>query len=124
VRPRLPHSLRAVRILTRDSRRRYAHRHRACFSPPAAQRGAADRRITTQLRDDWGYENVVTCDAGSFDLLINTHGVCETRECAAKIGLENGMSVEMGGGTYVFETLPGACPFLFPCYATARPKAV
>ncbi|KAI0033860.1 glycoside hydrolase family 3 protein [Vararia minispora EC-137] len=58
------------------------------------------------LRDEWGYENYVTCDAGSLDLLITTHGICETRECAAKIGLENGRSGEMGGGSYVFETLP------------------
>ena len=49
----------------------------------------------------------VTTDAGSVDLLINQHGTCDSRECAAKVTLENGLSGEMGGGTYTFLTLPG-----------------
>ncbi|KZV72163.1 glycoside hydrolase family 3 protein [Peniophora sp. CONT] len=57
------------------------------------------------LREEWGYENFVTCDAGSLDLLLTTHGTCESRECAAKAGIE-GISGEMGGGTYTFLTLP------------------
>lgn len=66
-------------------------------------------------------------DAGSVDLLITTHGTCETRECAAATTVENIQGVpifesvfplsaladrdisegEMGGGTYTYLTLPG-----------------
>lgn len=49
----------------------------------------------------------MTSDAGSVDLLITTHGTCDTRECAAKTAIENGLSGEMGGGTYTYLTLPG-----------------
>ena len=49
----------------------------------------------------------MTTDAGSVDLLITTHGTCDTRECAAKTAIENGLSGEMGGGTYTYLTLPG-----------------
>ncbi|KAH9887635.1 glycoside hydrolase superfamily [Cubamyces lactineus] len=59
-----------------------------------------------QLRNEWGYQYWVTTDAGSVDLLITTHGTCDTRECAAKTALENGLSGEMGGGTYTYLTLP------------------
>ncbi|PFH45933.1 glycoside hydrolase family 3 protein [Amanita thiersii Skay4041] len=58
------------------------------------------------LRDQWGYKYWVTTDAGSVDLLINLHGTCDSRECAAKTTLENGWSGEMGGGTYTYLTLP------------------
>ncbi|KAI0701525.1 family 3 glycoside hydrolase [Cerioporus squamosus] len=61
---------------------------------------------TFPLRNEWGYKYWVTTDAGSVDLLINQHGTCDSRECAAKITLENGLSGEMGGGTYTFLTLP------------------
>lgn len=49
----------------------------------------------------------MTSDSGSVDLLITTHGVCATRECAAKMALENGISGEMGGGSYTYLTLVG-----------------
>ncbi|KAI0773508.1 glycoside hydrolase [Fomes fomentarius] len=62
--------------------------------------------LTDILRDEWEYKYWVTADAGSVDLLINQHGTCDTRECAAKITLENGLSGEMGGGSYTFLTLP------------------
>ncbi|KAI0820668.1 glycoside hydrolase superfamily [Trametes gibbosa] len=62
--------------------------------------------LTDILRNEWGYKYWVTSDAGSVDLLITTHGTCETRECAAKTALENGISGEMGGGTYTYLTLP------------------
>ncbi|KAI0686231.1 glycoside hydrolase [Earliella scabrosa] len=62
--------------------------------------------LTEILRDEWGYKYWVVTDAGSVDLLINQHGTCDSRECAAKITLENGLSGEMGGGTYTFLTLP------------------
>ncbi|PIL26655.1 hypothetical protein GSI_11280 [Ganoderma sinense ZZ0214-1] len=62
--------------------------------------------LTDILRGEWGYQYWVTTDAGSVDLLINQHGLCDTRECAAKITLENGLSGEMGGGTFTYLTLP------------------
>ncbi|KAA1478030.1 glycoside hydrolase family 3 protein [Dentipellis sp. KUC8613] len=62
--------------------------------------------LTEILREEWGYKYWVTTDAGSVDLLITLHGTCDTRECAAKTALENGLSGEMGGGTYTYLTLP------------------
>ncbi|GJE97260.1 glycoside hydrolase family 3 protein [Phanerochaete sordida] len=61
--------------------------------------------LTDILRNEWGYQYFVTCDAGSIDLLITTHGTCADRECAARTGIEN-LSGEMGGGTYTYLTLP------------------
>ncbi|KAI0337167.1 glycoside hydrolase, partial [Trametopsis cervina] len=61
--------------------------------------------LTDILRNEWGYKYFVTCDAGSIDLLITTHGTCADRECAARMGIEN-YSGEMGGGTYTYLTLP------------------
>ncbi|KAI0751981.1 glycoside hydrolase family 3 protein [Irpex lacteus] len=61
--------------------------------------------LTDILRKEWGYKWFVTCDAGSIDLLITTHGTCADRECAARAGVEN-YSGEMGGGTYTYLTLP------------------
>ncbi|KAJ7210628.1 glycoside hydrolase family 3 protein [Mycena haematopus] len=57
-------------------------------------------------KNEWGYKYWVTTDAGSVDLLITFHQTCDTRECAAKTALENGISGEMGGGTYTYLTLP------------------
>ncbi|XP_006457607.1 hypothetical protein AGABI2DRAFT_213076 [Agaricus bisporus var. bisporus H97] len=65
----------------------------------------ANHLSVVQLRKEWGYKYWVTCDAGSIDLQISTHFTCDTRECAAKAALENGLSGEMGGGTYTYETL-------------------
>ncbi|KAF7354607.1 Glycoside hydrolase family 3 protein [Mycena sanguinolenta] len=62
--------------------------------------------LTDILRNEWGYKYWVTTDAGSVDLLINFHQTCDTRECAAKAALENGIQGEMGGGTYTYLTLP------------------
>ncbi|TFK70501.1 glycoside hydrolase [Pluteus cervinus] len=61
--------------------------------------------LTDILRNEWGYKYWVTSDAGAVDLLMTLHGTCETRECAAKVTLENGLSGEMGGGTYTYLTL-------------------
>ena len=65
--------------------------------------------IRPQLRNEWGYKYLVTSDAGSVDLLITTHGTCADRECAARTTVEN-YSMEMGGGTYTYLTLPGNFP--------------
>ncbi|EIW81674.1 glycoside hydrolase family 3 protein [Coniophora puteana RWD-64-598 SS2] len=62
--------------------------------------------LTDVLRNELNWTGYVTTDAGSVDLLITTHGVCPTRECAAKLVVENGLSMEMGGGTYTYLTLP------------------
>ncbi|KAF7367923.1 Glycoside hydrolase family 3 protein [Mycena sanguinolenta] len=62
--------------------------------------------LTDILRNEWGYKYWVTTDAGSVDLLINFHFTCDTRECAAKAALENGIQGEMGGGSYTYLTLP------------------
>ncbi|KAJ7983164.1 glycoside hydrolase superfamily [Mycena polygramma] len=63
--------------------------------------------LTDILRNEWGYKYWVTSDAGAVDnLLAQFHQVCDTRECAAKTALENGISGEMGGGTYTYLTLP------------------
>lgn len=35
------------------------------------------------------------------------HYTCADRECVAKQTLENGLQMEMGGGTYTYLTLPG-----------------
>ncbi|KAG6909222.1 hypothetical protein DXG01_001529 [Tephrocybe rancida] len=61
--------------------------------------------LTDILRNEWGYKYWVTSDAGSVDLLVNLHGTCDTRQCAAKVTVDN-LSGEMGGGTYTFLTLP------------------
>ncbi|KAJ3857876.1 glycoside hydrolase family 3 protein [Lentinula lateritia] len=58
------------------------------------------------LRDEWQYPYWVTTDAGAVDLLISQHKTCDTRECAAKAVIENGLSGEMGGGSYTYLTLP------------------
>ncbi|KZT13283.1 glycoside hydrolase family 3 protein [Laetiporus sulphureus 93-53] len=62
--------------------------------------------LTEILRDEWDYPYFVTTDAGSPDLLITWHMTCTTRKCAAKQVLENGIQMEMGGGSYTYETLP------------------
>ena len=63
--------------------------------------------VYLKLRDEWKYPYWVTCDAGSIDLQITLHGTCDTRECAAREALVNGVQGEMGGGTFTYLTLPG-----------------
>ncbi|EJT98774.1 glycoside hydrolase family 3 protein [Dacryopinax primogenitus] len=62
--------------------------------------------LTEILRDEWDYQGFATTDAGSVDLLITEHGVASDRAAAAKLALENGLSGEMGGGSYTYLTLP------------------
>lgn len=61
--------------------------------------------MTEILRNEWEYPYFVITDAGGSGNLITLHKVAATREEAAKLTLEKGLSVEMGGGGYVFETL-------------------
>ncbi|KAJ7620968.1 glycoside hydrolase superfamily [Roridomyces roridus] len=68
--------------------------------------------LTDILRNEWGYKYWVTCDAGSVDNLIGTHFTCATRECAAKVALENGIQGEMGGGSYTLQLGPSTEKFL------------
>ncbi|KAG9097940.1 hypothetical protein FRC06_006984 [Ceratobasidium sp. 370] len=67
-----------------------------------------DHLLVEILRREWGYKYWVVSDAGSVrvDLPMTLHGTCETRECCAKLSLENGLQGEMGGGTYTYLTLP------------------
>ncbi|EJD42421.1 hypothetical protein AURDEDRAFT_199589 [Auricularia subglabra TFB-10046 SS5] len=67
---------------------------------------AANKHLLVDLRKEWGYNYWVTTDAGAVDLLYNLHGICATRECAAKLALENGLQGEMGGGTFTYLTIP------------------
>ncbi|KAI0734869.1 glycoside hydrolase superfamily [Fomitopsis betulina] len=62
--------------------------------------------LTEILREEWQYPYYVTTDAGSPDLLMTWHYTCADRECVAKQTLENGLQMEMGGGTYTYLTLP------------------
>ncbi|KAF8169053.1 glycoside hydrolase [Mycena galopus ATCC 62051] len=50
----------------------------------------------------YSLEDILT----DIDLLITFHQTCDTRECAAKAALENGIQGEMGGGSYTYLTLP------------------
>ncbi|KAL7409406.1 glycoside hydrolase family 3 protein [Mrakia frigida] len=61
--------------------------------------------LTEILRNEWDYQGFVTTDAGATDNLMTLHKVASTREECAKLTIENGLSVEMGGGTYTFSTL-------------------
>jgi beta-glucosidase len=38
---------------------------------------------------------------------MTAHGTCGSRECCAKMSLENGLQGELGGGTYTYLTIPG-----------------
>lgn len=58
------------------------------------------------LRDEWEWPYSMTTDAGGSGNLITLHKIASTRAEAAKLTLERGLSVEMGGGGYVYETLP------------------
>ncbi|KAL5530859.1 hypothetical protein ACEPAF_7117 [Sanghuangporus sanghuang] len=58
------------------------------------------------LRDEWKFPYWVTSDAGGVDLLITQHETCDSRECAAREALVNGVQGEMGGGSYTYLTLP------------------
>lgn len=56
------------------------------------------------LRKEWGYKYWVVSDASSIDMLQTQHQVCDSRECSARLGVQQYQG-EMGGGTYTYLTL-------------------
>ncbi|KAI0477856.1 glycoside hydrolase superfamily [Xylariaceae sp. FL0804] len=66
--------------------------------------------LTDILRGEWGYEYYVTSDAGGTDRLCTAFAMCESSpidsQAIVKYALPAGNDVEMGGGSYNFETIP------------------
>lgn len=68
----------------------------------------------TILRDEWGYKYYVTSDAGATDRLCCAFKLCkctkagksDDKEAVTLMALPNGNDVEMGGGSYNYETIP------------------
>ncbi|KAH8730572.1 glycoside hydrolase superfamily [Phaeosphaeriaceae sp. PMI808] len=68
----------------------------------------------TILRNEWGYKYWVTSDAGATDRLCCTFKLCQCKTANKPIDkkavtlmtLPAGNDVEMGGGSYNFETIP------------------
>jgi beta-glucosidase len=66
------------------------------------------------LRNEWGYEYFITSDAGATDRLCCAFKLCQCKtadkpidkEAVTLMALPNGNDVEMGGGSYNFETIP------------------
>lgn len=65
--------------------------------------------LTDILRDEWGYEYYVSSDAGGTDRLCNAFKMCKAdpidKEAVTMYALPAGNDVEMGGGSYNFETI-------------------
>lgn len=73
----------------------------------------ANKHILTDiLRTEWGYQYWVTSDAGSTDRLCDAFNMCQSnpidKEAVVAYALPAGNDVEMGGGSYNFETIPEA----------------
>ncbi|KAF4630127.1 hypothetical protein G7Y89_g8016 [Cudoniella acicularis] len=66
--------------------------------------------LTGILRNEWGYKYWVTSDAGATDRLCDSFKMCQSKpldkEAVALFALPAGNDVEMGGGSYSFETIP------------------
>ena len=66
--------------------------------------------LTDILRDEWGYEYWVTSDAGATDRLCDSFLMCQSspidKEAVVMYTLPAGNDVEMGGGSYNYETIP------------------
>lgn len=75
---------------------------------------ADDHLQETILRKEWGYKYFVTSDAGATDRLCCAFKLCQCktankpidREAVTLMTLPNGNDVEMGGGSYNYETIP------------------
>ncbi|KAH7036694.1 glycoside hydrolase family 3 protein [Macrophomina phaseolina] len=65
--------------------------------------------LTEILREEWGYEYYVSSDAGGTDRLCNAFKMCRSnpidKEAVTIYALPAGNDVEMGGGSYNFETI-------------------
>lgn len=71
----------------------------------------ADKYHMTQiLRNEWGYDYYVISDAGATDRLCDNFKMCESdpidSEAITMFALPAGNDVEMGGGSFNFETIP------------------
>jgi beta-glucosidase len=71
----------------------------------------ADYHTQTEiLRGEWGYKYWVTSDAGATDRLCCNFKMCQCkpidREAVTMYALPAGSDVEMGGGSYNYETVP------------------
>lgn len=66
--------------------------------------------LTDILRGEWGYKYWVTSDAGATDRLCDAFMMCQSspidKEAVTLYALPAGNDVEMGGGSYNFETIP------------------
>ncbi|OAL50233.1 glycoside hydrolase [Pyrenochaeta sp. DS3sAY3a] len=75
---------------------------------------ADDHLQETILRNEWGYKYWVTSDAGATDRLCCTFKLCQCKTATKPIDkkavtlmtLPHGNDVEMGGGSYNYETIP------------------
>jgi beta-glucosidase len=71
---------------------------------------ASHHLLTEILREDWGYKYWVTSDAGATDRLCANFKMCQStpidKEAVTMFALPAGNDVEMGGGSYNFETIP------------------
>ncbi|OJD40528.1 glycoside hydrolase family 3 protein [Diplodia corticola] len=65
--------------------------------------------LTEILREEWGYEYYVSSDAGGTDRLCKNFKMCKAdpmdKEAVTMYALPAGNDVEMGGGSYNFETI-------------------
>ncbi|KAF4542153.1 Glycoside hydrolase family 3 [Lasiodiplodia theobromae] len=65
--------------------------------------------LTDILRGEWGYEYYVSSDAGGTDRLCKSFKMCRAdpidKEAVTMYALPAGNDVEMGGGSYNFETI-------------------
>lgn len=66
--------------------------------------------LTDILRNEWGYRYWVTSDAGATDRVCAAFKMCQSspidKEAVTMYTLPAGNDVEMGGGSYNFETIP------------------
>ena len=71
---------------------------------------ASHHILTDILRGEWGYEYWVTSDAGATDRICDAFHMCQSspidKEAVTMYALPAGNDVEMGGGSYNFETIP------------------
>ncbi|KAI1260209.1 glycoside hydrolase family 3 protein [Xylariaceae sp. FL1019] len=71
----------------------------------------ADKHLLTDiLRDQWGYKYFVSSDAGGTDRLCAAFHMCESdpidMHAVVNYALPAGLDVEMGGGSFNYETIP------------------